>query len=560
MISNDNSTGSIAKTKKLITVLKKCNGKAAIGNSEALISPKAVKVLLYCCLVVVTVGLSIGAYIIQPFISQFAGVEKIAQVLMLGILILSFILAIKDTITVLYSTDDLELLLPMPFSATQIVMAKLAVASVFPVGLSIVTLNSICIGAGIHAGVGLPFIIGVIISSILMPITGISIATLLIVVVFRVFGVMRNRDVTVALGGIFSFAISIAYIVISNTWQGDSSETFSLISYISEAIPTISFMNSFMIEGNIIGLLISVSISALIMLLATLAVKAFYFSTALAMQNTGKKNSDVSKALKQNGKKENAKKALTSYEAKSTKRNPAYMIYGFVMSFVWPVLFILPFILGKNSLGEVSLPFSNIQGLIAFMLFALFASCFACGFNVLPGTAFSREGDSFSMIRTLPVDYADYYKSKRNFSLTICSLGSVLYVIILGIVAIALGVISIENSWVIPLSACFGFFLNIICISLLILKNSKRPNFNWDSETEISRKLGIINTILIILGVIALVVFIGCLALLSHIDISFVMQNATIICISITLISLVLAIVINKISMKKTVKNLMAIE
>ena len=369
MISNDNSTGSIAKTKKLITVLKKCNGKAAIGNSEALISPKAVKVLLYCCLIVVTVGLSIGAYIIQPFISQFAGVEKIAQVLMLGILILSFILAIKDTITVLYSTDDLELLLPMPFSATQIVMAKLAVASVFPVGLSIVTLNSICIGAGIHAGVGLPFIIGVIISSILMPITGISIATLLIVVVFRVFGVMRNRDVTVALGGIFSFAISIAYIIISNTWQGDGSETFSLISYISEAIPTISFMNSFMIEGNIVGLLISVSTSALIMILAALAVKAFYFSTALSMQSTGKKNIDVSKAIKQNGKKENAKKALTSYEAKSTKRNPAYMIYGFVMSFVWPVLFILPFLLGKNSLGELALPYLHLALLVVLMFY-----------------------------------------------------------------------------------------------------------------------------------------------------------------------------------------------
>ena len=164
------------------------------------------------------------------------------------------------------------------------------------------------------------------------------------------------------------------------------------------------------------------------------------------------------------------------------------------------------------------------------------------------------------MIRTLPVDYADYYKSKRNFSLTICSLGSVLYVIILGIVAIALGVISIENSWVIPLSACFGFFLNIICISLLILKNSIRPNFNWDSETEISRKLGVINIVLIILGVIALVAFIANMIITSFFDISSLMQTVTIICISITLISLVLAIVVNKISMKKTVKNLMAIE
>ena len=58
-----------------------------------------------------------------------------------------------------------------------------------------------------------------------------------------------------------------------------------------------------------------------------------------------------------------------------------------------------------------------------------------------------------------------------NFSLFICSLGSVLYVIILGIVSIAIGAISIENSWIILASACFSFLINIICISCLILKN-----------------------------------------------------------------------------------------
>lgn len=560
MITNYDNTGDLSKTKKLIAILKKCNGKAAVGNNEALISPKAAKILLYCGLLILTVGLSIGSYIVQPYISLFFGIEKIAQVLMMGILILSFMLSVKDIITVLYTTDDLELLLPMPFSATQIVMAKLAVVSVFPVTLSVITLNSICIGLGLHAGVGISYIIGIIISSVLIPITGISIATLLIVVVFRIFGVMRNRDVTVALGGIFTFAITIGYIVISNTYKGDTSETFNMISYISEAVPTISFMNKFMFEGDIVGLLISLAITIALMLLSALAVKAFYFKTSLSMQNTSNKNRDVSKALNQNEKKGSAKKSLTAYEAKSAKRNPAYLIYGFVMSFAWPVIFVLPFLLGNNIINDVKLSLNNVEALIAFMLFALAASCFSCGYNVLPGTAFSREGNNFSIIRTLPVDYTDYYKSKRNFSLFICSLGSVLYVIILGIVSIIVGAVSIENSWIILVSACFSFLVNLICISCLILKNSKRPHLNWDSETEISRKLGVINIIFIILGLISFMLFVVDIAISSNMDISYLMQQGLIICFVVILITFVLAIIINNFAMKKTIKNLMAIE
>lgn len=560
MVVNNHTTGNLSKTKKLIKILKKCNGKANIGNSEALISPKAAKILVYICLLILAVGLFFGSYfIIEPYLGQFFEVKKISQVLMMGILALSFILAVKNIISVLYTTDDLELLLPMPFSATQIVMAKIAVASVFPVALSVLTINPICIGVGLHAGFGIPYIIGIIISSVLIPITGISIATLLVVVVFRIFGIMRNRDTTVLLGGIFSFGLTVLYIFRKNIF-GNGSETINLISYISEAIPNISFMNKFIFEGNILGLLISVGISIGVGLLATLSVKAFYFNTALSMQNTSTKNNDVAKALNQNGKKKNVLKALTGYEVKSTKRNPAYLLYGFVMSFIWPVLFALPFILDNNVFNNLNAPFSDFTILIAFMSFALTASCMSCAYNVLPGTAFSREGNNFSVIKTLPVDYTDYYKSKRNFSLLICSLGSVLYVIILGIVALALGFMTIENSWIIPASACFSFLINLICINLLLLKNSKKPHLNWDSETELSRKLGVINIILMILGIIFLIVFMANLKIGINFDFSSIMPTVYTICLSVILITFVLAIAINKYAMKKSIKNLMKIE
>ena len=57
--------------------------------------------------------------------------------------------------------------------------------------------------------------------------------------------------------------------------------------------------------------------------------------------------------------------------------------------------------------------------MLTVLTFTVTASCYACGFNILANTAFSREGSGFAVIRSLPVPLTDYYKSKRNFAMMI---------------------------------------------------------------------------------------------------------------------------------------------
>ena len=559
------TTGSFPKIGKLITILKKSNGKAVIGDSSALIPPKAAKILGYCGLLVLTGALFAGVYLIQPYAARFISTKGLAQALMLILLIMSFALAVKNIVTVLYTADDLELLLPMPFSAGQIVMAKLVVASAFPVILCFVILNSVCLGFGVRAGAGVPFIIGTVLSSVLISVTGIFAAVLLVVIIFRVFGFIRNRDLTVALGGIFTFGFTVAYAVVNSRLRGEGSgeaaaAALHSLSSVSAAFPNISFMNRFMFEGNITGLLISLAVTAAVIVLALSAVRAFYFDTALSMKNTGTGNKPVSEeALRRE--KNSVLKALTVYEARSTRRNPAFIIYGFVMSFFWPVLFALPFLLGNNSiLSGITFSFGSTAALAAFMTFAITASCFSCGFNVLPGTAFSREGSSFSIIRALPVDMGDYYRSKRSFSLLICSLGSVLYVIVLGIICIAAGVIPVTSGWTVLPGACVSFLLDLIFIDLMLLRNSRSPRLNWDSETEFSRKLGIINVIIIVIGVFMLAVFMVVLMLAPMLSDPGPGRIVLIVCGAAVLLILVLAVAVDRFAVKAAAKNLMKLE
>ena len=563
---NKKTMGNHSKVRKLITFLQKCNGKTVIDEGSALISPKAAKILVYCGLLILTGALFTGAYLVQPHIAWIIPAQGLAQTLMLILLVMCFVLAIKNIVTVLYTADDLELLLPLPFSANQIVMAKLCVVSVFPMVFSFVVLNSICLGYGIRAGAGVTFIIGTVLSSFLIPVTGIAPATVLVVIIFRVFGFIRNRDITVAIGGLFTLGLSIAYTFIGTRLrQGDSGEAaavaFSAASSVSTAFPNISFMNRFMFEGSVSGLLISLAATAAVITLAVLVVKAFYLKTALSIQNTAAKKKAVTKAELRNVKKNNVLKALTSYEARSSRRNPAFLIYGFVMSLLWPVLFALPLILGNNNLIKgIKVSFDTRSALLGTISFAVTASCFACGFNVLPGTAFSREGKCFGTIRALPVDFKDYYRSKRNFSLLNCSLGSVFYVIILGIVCVAGGFIPVRDSWIILAGACISFHLNLIWINFMLLYNSRKPRFNWDSDTELSRKLGLVNIIAILAGVIMFVLFLTSTVLLPMLNDPGITRIILIILAAAALLIIVLSYAVNGFCVRAASNNLMKLE
>ena len=506
------TTGSFSKVWKLITVLQKCNGKGVIGGKDALISPAAAKILAVTGLVLLTGAIGLVAFFTEPFIAQAIEVMAIAKSLMLMMLLVSFMLSVKNVVTVLYTADDLAALLPMPFSANQIVAAKLAVTLRFPLGLSMVVLNSVCLGLGLRAGKGAAFIAGTLLSGVMIPVTGLAIAALLVVVAFRVFGFIRNRDITAALGGLFTLAITVAYIIISNRLRNNGSSqaaaAMTAFASVSDSFPNISFMTRFMAEGSVLWLLLSLAVSLAAMALAMLAVRLFYLSTALAMQSTGTGKKAVSKGALSGKKQADTGKALFSCEAKLTRRNPAYMIYGFAMTFIWPLMIVLPFVFGNSSFdGILRPPISTGASLLCAVSLGLAASGFACGFNNLAVTAFTREGSNFSALKAMPLDFKAYYNSKRNLSLLVCSLGSVLYIIILGVVCLMTGFITIQSSWTVLCGAVIAFLSNIIIINCMLLKNAKKPRFDWDSETEFSRRLTWMNVVAIAIGTVAFIAF-----------------------------------------------------
>ena len=570
-MSDQKVTGEFSKVRKLISVLEKCNGNSKIGGSEALISPRAAKILGAVGLVFLTATLAAAAFFAEPFISPYISLSDFTKFLMLILLLFSLVLSVKNIVTVLYTADDLPVLLPMPFSASQIVVAKLTVTLKFPVVLSVILINSSFFGFGLRAGMGAAFYIGTVLSSFLIPVTGLAVAALMTVVIFKCCGFIRNRDIMVAIGGILTLVLTVGYVIVSSILNSNDSpdaalSALSTFAGISEYFPNIAFMNGFMFDGSIIGLFISLGITAAAIALALLVIKLFYLSTALSMQNTGSAKKPVEKSMLSGRKKRGALKALISYEAKNARRNPAYMIYGFAMTFIWPLFFVLPFAFGKNALFSTAGSVYTSAALICAIFLGIAASCFACGFNNLPGTAFSREGGSFYILRAMPLDFKDYYKSKLRFSMLICSLGSVPYILILGIVCIATGIVPLSGSWVFLYSAFVCVLCNLIFDNCMLVSNAKSPVFTRDSETELSRKLGGINAVALIIGFVMYIALFVLIIIAMIPELSAIFLNSTTVTVAavtaavFALIVLVIAAAVNKTSVKKAEKSLTVIE
>lgn len=571
-MSNQKATGEFSKVRKLISVLEKCNGKSKIGGSEALISPRAAKILAAVGLLFLTAALAVAAYFAEPFVSPYISLRDFTKFLMMILLLFSLVLSVKNIVTVLYTADDLPVLLPMPFSAGQIVLAKLTVTLKFPVVLSLILINACFFGFGLRAEMGAAFYIGTVLSSVLVPVTGLAIAAFLTVVIFKCCGFIRNRDIMVAIGGILTIALTVGYIIVSSILNSNDSpdaalSTFSMVAGLSDYFPNVAFMNGFMFDGSIAGLFISLGITAAYIALALLVIKLFYLSTALSMQNTGFAKKPVEESMLSAGKKRGVLKALTSYEAKSARRNPAYMIYGFAMTFIWPLFFVLPLAFGKNALfSSVNVSVDTSAALICALLLGVTASCFACGFNILPGTAFSREGDSFFVLRAMPLDFKDYYKSKLRFSMLICSLGSVSYILILGIVCIATGVVPFTGSWVFLYGAFVCVLCNLIFVNCMLANNAKSPTFNRDSETEISRKLSGINIAALVIGFVTYIALLVSVVIAAIPELSAVFLNSTTVTAAavaaavFALAVLAVAVAVNKTSVKKAEQSLAEIE
>ena len=434
-------------------------------------------------------------------IEMMGGVPIILSVsgLVAGIGIFAF--GFFSLINSMYMSSDIELLITLPLSSTQIVLLRLLSFLGLAFGIGFVAIIPINIGFAVATFAGIISWVSIILEFIFVPVFATFITASVVILLMSVVRIFRNVDVLRYIGIGVLFILLCLYFFFANS-NNSHVEVNSLITILAGfgttlqyVDPVSGFMSAFVTSGSIIDLLISIALLAASVLLFLIVAKFLYLEGALNMQSTsvsGKilNDEELNKACTNNG----TYKSLVKKEFNMLRRNPAYSLNNFVIGFLWPILAVVLMYGTISSVSKMFAPSEGAQDPTTISIrFVIMSTCLIMFIMILiPMTyqsiaysSLSREGKSFPIMKQIPVDYKIQIKAKLTVAERIQHIQTTGYVL-LGAVIIYL-IMGVPVYFALcPTLLAFTFTEMAICMDML--NGYKNASVNWDNEKSIASK------------------------------------------------------------------------
>ena len=491
----------------LYRTLRKCNAGISGSGTEAATSgdgkgPLVSTATLYTIVlgILLAIGLGYVGYRYADMIDLIGGPQPV--LVMMGFVagVSAFGLSLVKLINSMYISSDINLIIVMPFSATQIAGARVLGAADLPALLVWVLVLPISIGYGLQMGFDPVFTTSLIATAILLPLYILFFTALVVIVIMSLVKVFRSRDTLKVIGVILLFLLMLLYYGFTNNGSSVTTDVMQRLAAILEkaslAMPVLYFINHFAKSGNLFFFAAAILITAAAVVLFLLAARTLYLKGAMSMQDAGGSRHMKEENLSRAGHRRSLENTLILKEFNSVRRNPVYTLNGFILPFAWPLILLL---ILKSLLSTVVTLFqsadllSDVPGAGAFMIIVstlalmVFATSYAILASPLAVTALSREGKSFSIMKQLPISYRVQLKAKRDMALRLALLSSTGYLLIISIVfsiACRVNLLYLLAALAIQLPLVF------LLVNLEFYAGLKSPNFEWDNEKDILKHRG----------------------------------------------------------------------
>ncbi len=434
-------------------------------------------------------------------IEMMGGVPIILSVsgLVAGIAIFAF--GFFNLINSMYMSSDIELLITLPLSSTQIVLLRLLSFLGLAFGIGFVAIIPISIGFAVATSAGIISWVSIILEFIFVPVFATFITASVVILLMSVVRIFRNVDVLryIGIGVLFILLCLYFFFANSNNTHVEVNSLITILAGFGTTLqyvdPVSGFMSAFVTSGSIIDLLISIALLAASVLLFLIVAKFLYLEGALNMQSTsvsGKilNDEELNKACTNNG----TYKSLVKKEFNMLRRNPAYSLNNFVIGFLWPILAI---VLMYGTISSVTNMFTPSEGAqdpttlsIRFVIMSTSLIMFIMilipmTYQSIAYSSLSREGKSFPIMKQIPVDYKIQIKAKLTVAERLHHIQTTGYVL-LGTVIIYL-IMGVPFYFALcPALLSFTFTEMAICMDML--DGYKRASVNWDNEKSIANK------------------------------------------------------------------------
>ncbi len=422
----------------------------------------------------------------------------------------------------LFGARDLDMLLAMPVKSWQITLAKLLNTIVYEYVIVLALMLPIVIMYAVLSSAGILYWVYSVIMLVFMPVIPISVATILDVIVIRIFSMRFNAEkiqtvfmiILLIAAFAFSFLInkmsSVMYSdnqaeAIISTMIGDNQY---LINILTKAYPPAMFFASALsatssAQGDLY-LLAFVAVSIILFGLAVFICDKLYIGavTAGISSSKSKKKKLSSEEKSASFKTASKVKSIFSVDMKVIFRTPVFAINLLLVIPVLPAVILISIISQDISINTLFGLLS--MGGPAVGLYLIVICFFIATIVTMSSSSFSREGRAFWITQIVPVKAMDQLIGRCLGTMLASGFLSVLVISVIGIFLkwSAFYIIALILT---SLVACAP----IAIVGLLV--DARKPKTDWDdaasavkrnTNTVISMLLAMANAI--VLGVIVL--------------------------------------------------------
>lgn len=434
----------------------------------------------------------------------------------------SFLFGIYTIMNVFYFSDDIEVILPLPFKSSHIVFGKFIAVLInmyIYTGMLVLPL----VAYGVASKAYFMYYLYVIIVLMITPILPMVLASIICMILMQFTSISKHKDAFRMFTGCISLILIIAFnYFTSNSGRNMTSQQIlkrfsegnnNMADMIDGIFITNKFSTYSLLYNNefrgLLYIMIALLLSMALFIVYSYIGGKLYFKGIVGISEAYSKREDIlengetNKLLNINS----PLKALIKKDIKVILRTPQFFINCVAMIFYMPAIMGVAFLSG-GKLSEIrSLLTINNYGFAIVIAFIGGTACIMVG--GAGATALSREGKDFIVSKYIPVSYKIQLHSKILSSLCINELGTLI---------VALGLILVKASlllFILGIIAAFGSILLITFLGLYI--DFRSPKLEWENEKAMFKNNYMPLFIMLIIFILGVILVIAALILKNYI-------------------------------------------
>lgn len=449
--------------------------------------------LAFLPLVIITAGLIANLYDALLPIGQ----EGLALALGIGLVAISiFFLGIFYVAGVFYFARDIESLLPLPLSASEILGAKLIVTLAYEYLTELVVLLPILIVYGFKSKGGVLYYLYGGIIFLVLPVIALVPAALLNMIILGFTNLAKNKDRFRVVGGVIAIFLGLGLNIILQKFAGFTGNpqklqqmflegNNSFVGLVARLFPGARFAALALIKSRTVAGLLNLFLFVLVcvgFLLLYFIIGQLLYSRGVVGSSeapSGRKGLTFTQ-LGNNVRQNSALKSATLKELKILFRTPIFFLNCVLMNFLWPAFLLIPLLTQPEMfkyfhLLECLIKDERMGGIVLSVTFAF--SLFLSATNGITASSISREGQNLFINKCLPLNYKTQLLSKVLSGIILSSTGIL-------ILAVTVFIFTRLPLQLLFLLLVVGFLAIIFPCLLGILIDLNFPKLDWDNEQK----------------------------------------------------------------------------